>query len=151
LVSISYIFSPSDKRHDSINLIGNILLAIGSLLYLITCFLCLISYCRQKLKHRGVHTHETESRKKTNFLISERFEKNTDPINNETFENSVPFCHMVSSIIFAVINILLIFYPQNMIVYNFAIVAGATLIFVTEMRVRKNELYAALVSRYMLI
>jgi hypothetical protein len=146
LVSISYLFSPSDDRHDSINLVGNILLAIGSLLYLITCFLCLISYCRQKIKQRRVRSYDSDSSKSSTFFNSEGgFEKNTDPINNETFENSVPFCHMVSSIVFAIINILLIFYPTDITVFNFVIVAGATLIFVTEMRVKKNELYAALV------
>lgn len=137
LCAISYCFSPLSQEYITINAAGNILLALGSIFYLITCFLCLLSYYRQQQAQRRIFTLRTRS-------SSEAF-SSYDPINQKTFENYVPFCHMVFFIIFAIVNVLLITHPNYVSSLNYCVVAGATGIFVTEMRVRKTELFSALV------
>lgn len=139
LCSVSYCIPVISQAQHKTNLAGNVLLVMGSVFYLITCFLCLLSYFRQKRRERRVFTNRSSS-------TSEAFEENSDPMNYKTFENSVPFCYMVSFIIFAIVNILIVIYPTYISAYNYCFVGGATLILVTEMRVRKTELYAALVS-----
>mmetsp|Transcript_22374 Transcript_22374/g.21603 ORF Transcript_22374/g.21603 Transcript_22374/m.21603 type:complete len:964 (-) Transcript_22374:241-3132(-) len=134
--SISFCYPLTSQTHIRVFFVGNLLMLLATIFYLITCLLCFWSYCRQKWTKRRISLYEGDA---------DPLDSSETTMSNKTFENFVPFCHMVSFIILAIINFIARtrqnYYEGT---YQYCIVAAATLIFVTEMRVRKTDLYFAL-------
>ena len=149
--TISYYLEEGSYIKITTAMIGNILVTLSALLFLLVVMLCIISYCRQKMGKTSIKSAVLWLTNSPTRLSTTTV--NPDEVDNDTelYTNYIPALHMLSITIIASANFYVKFSKFDHVAAAYVhriyiTLIAEILVLVLELRIRKNEVARGLVS-----